>query len=898
MIRAARCLLPTSSWPKLRVTLGFLLVSLNSPTWSSAAGVRLLGDLDPGFAVSPPYVSAVYDLPDGRLIADVSIDPAAGDEPVIVSPDGSFELLDDFCPGTCSSIPYTSSWVRDVGSWRVLSLQEGGESHAWLTRGDRASTHELPDFLLGSSCNYGLGEIPGALLFARYQADTGCEPWAWDLTTHEWRLLLDARPGTDSSSPWVLAPSVSNRVAVSMLVGSVSRAVWLLGASREASVEIIASGPSTPAYGEFFANSGRWIFSGPGERSTKGALWSTDGTVAGTRRVLDDPAVEFPSPLGALGSSKLIVSAVVGGKRQLLRFGSTMVALTRFTEPAALDLYVPSVVVGDRALAFVARDGAHGSELWWTDGTKAGTKMARDLCPGACSSGPTSLRALGERAIFVAGSPQKGREVWSAAPGKAPALVLDNCAGPCSGAPTSLVVAGGYGVFETSDVLRGDLTWLTDGAPRSAQAIEGYQDTGNVAAGNQVYLLAEPDDGSGRRLLHVSGWPAALREVELPWRAGPRSSRPESLLSAGNGVYFAARESGHGREPWYADGAGARRLGEVAYGHGGLDSYGDPARVALDTGVLFAHRNATHFAARAGGIQRLTTECVPNRPVARGAKAFFECDRHLAVTDGTVAGTSELPQIDTSSASNYNDRVGVPWGSGDLAVIGRNEDWVLGVYVTDGTAAGTRRLSMTPRDPRYLVASTQLFLVDGSYDSRLLVSDGAAASPTVEVDFPPDTQLELGFAHPRGFGLLSDGGEYWSNDGTAAGWIHHGRWRDESTRYYHLAVTVAGGRVLLYDTSGSGPFVEFDSVTGSFEPIEVDGNPYGKVVKAGERAFFLAADDGEGSRHLYRTSLSGNGLETLWTGAIQDFAPTADGKHVYLSVTDATVGQELFVWDE
>ena len=67
-----------------------------------------------------------------------------------------------------------------------------------------------------------------------------------------------------------------------------------------------------------------------------------------------------------------------------------------------------------RAL-FTANDGTHGSELWVTDGTAAGTGLVRDIRPGTGSSGPSGLVMLSQEdgsAIFTATDGVNGREIW------------------------------------------------------------------------------------------------------------------------------------------------------------------------------------------------------------------------------------------------------------------------------------------------------------------------------------------------------------------------------------------------------------------------------------------------------------------------------------------------------
>jgi ELWxxDGT repeat protein len=97
-------------------------------------------------------------------------------------------------------------------------------------------------------------------------------------------------------------------------------------------------------------------------------LWSSDGTRAGTRRLLDiDPD----------GSS----------------------------DPANF------MVFGDH-LYFSAFDPAHGYELWQSDGTAAGTHLFQDLAPGVLSSAPERLTVVGDRLYFTADDHAVGRELW------------------------------------------------------------------------------------------------------------------------------------------------------------------------------------------------------------------------------------------------------------------------------------------------------------------------------------------------------------------------------------------------------------------------------------------------------------------------------------------------------
>ena len=76
--------------------------------------------------------------------------------------------------------------------------------------------------------------------------------------------------------------------------------------------------------------------------------------------------------------------------------------------------YFGRIAAGGR-LWFSALDPDHGRELWTSDGTRPGTRLAVDLAPGPPTSAPEQLTPFAGRLYCAADDGVAGREPWSVA---------------------------------------------------------------------------------------------------------------------------------------------------------------------------------------------------------------------------------------------------------------------------------------------------------------------------------------------------------------------------------------------------------------------------------------------------------------------------------------------------
>jgi len=349
--------------------------------------------------------------------------------------------------------------------------------------------------------------------------------------------------------------------------------------------------------------------------------------------------------------------------------------------------------------------------VWRTDGTPEGTfPVASGLTlppPG------TAAAALGNRLFFTACSPELGCELWSSdgsAAGTAP--VGELVPGP-EGAFISQLAASGGRAFLIAQPEGGTALdtalWIADehGLRRLAETPEARD---LAVQGGRAWFVARGARSAldeGFEVWTSDGTEAGTRPVTSfgpadPFPAGRFQSDPFpetfSLTLLDGRAYFVANDGAHGRELWSAGPrpGDARRVTNVPGRFGAFGSVakagdrilfiaagsGSEARLWSSRGDL---RSSAQLTGCPGGCPVLIG---PPAPVSPGRWVFYghrQGDGGIWVTDGTAAGTRLLRR----SARQWLSQAAPADGRVLLQI---TDEYELGdLWVTDGTAAGTFR---------------------------------------------------------------------------------------------------------------------------------------------------------------------------------------------------------------
>ncbi len=348
-------------------------------------------------------------------------------------------------------------------------------------------------------------------------------------------------------------------------------------------------------------------------------------------------------------------------------------------------------------LFFTAESAGAGTELWKSNGTDNGTVMVKDIRPGGGSSDPKELVSLGGAVYFFANDGTNIYGLWKSDGTQSGTQFLKSFAEP----PSQLTRVQGTLFFMTQGFSNGPQLWKSDGTAEGTVLVKklisgeitGLVPTSPlVAVGDELFFGGESDT-LGRELWRSNGTTAGTFVV-ADISAGSLNSSPSDLTSVGGQLFFAATERNILTQQ--------NQSGLYVLGNFGTIQF--PIRIGT-----FPER--------------------PDRLTAVGNTLFFTVEGELYKSDGTVAGTVKVKQINTSGPSGVGNLTNV---GGTLYFVAESQQHGRELWKSDGTSGGTILVKdLIPgtdsSTPRFLYNGNGTLYFTTAADDRVWKSNGTAA---------------------------------------------------------------------------------------------------------------------------------------------------------------------------
>lgn len=587
-------------------------------------------------------------------------------------------------------------------------------------------------------------------------------------------------------------------------------------------------------------------------------LWSTDGTPDGTQLVKD----------------------ILPG------------------EQGAFNINNKGSFVLNKLLLFTPDDGVHGSELWASDGTPGGTRLLKDLFPGAEDSNPSDFIVAGKRAFFVAQISATQQALWRT-----------------DGTPNGTTMVHAFAYFGGSVMVTGN-TLFFDAAEKDLDD-ELWQTDLTVGTTSLVRDLVPGPQGSFPRLL----FPYSSREIWFSARTGqnnnavlwrsdgsPNGTRRFTQLSSSLEVtppllntskivmlprsvqsnlpdrfVFDADDGTHGKELWVTDGTPAST---TLLKDANLNGDSGPTllgTMANPTGIgraFYAMNDGTNGAepwvtdGTADGTMMLANiyprnGSNPGPMVAVSNLNFFaatsaEGGRELWKTDGTLPGTVQVADI--ASGPTGSDPQDLMVFNNALYFTANDDVHGRELWRTDGTtttmlrdillgdAGGAWRIMGVTQNALLFAAD------DGTTGVELWKTDGTSQGTTQVKNIAPDTGgifLDKGenagaFGDKLVFGVNLDS----NGEALRAGVLTHADTRVRATRTTRSQQMASSAALWLSDGTAGGTF--------PFKPLG-DNNSFGPIqnlTALGNGMLFTSHTDDD-TTELWRTDGTAAGTGVL-----------------------------------
>ncbi|MFY0522053.1 ELWxxDGT repeat protein [Archangium gephyra] len=358
-----------------------------------------------------------------------------------------------------------------------------------------------------------------------------------------------------------------------IVVSSTDWSLWRSDGTASGTVRVKTLAPITAPEGPRALTEARGLLF-----FSNGVLWRSDGTASGTHPV-DVPQLTNAHPLREYRGRLLVIRPVPGRGDELWLTDGTAAGSRRILgEPPALDIHIRpsgSVETESGDLVFMAETVADPDTPRVFRLSRAGALVELFRASGS-GIGITQLTAVGDRVFFFTDelAPGEPSHLWSSDGTWGSAVLLRNFG--LIAPPFGLTAFDGRLFFTAvaEDGPRGFEPWESDGTPAGTHPFvdlrpgesAGSLPTNMTVLGDKLYFVA--DDGVHGRELWVTDGTAAGTRLSIDIRPGAPSSFPYGLATANGKLYFVADDGVHGSEPWKVFEDRPRRVADLVPGGG------------------------------------------------------------------------------------------------------------------------------------------------------------------------------------------------------------------------------------------------------------------------------------------------------------------------------------------
>ncbi len=619
-------------------------------------------------------------------------------------------LVKDIYPGPANGFSRNLFGVGDTVFFGGNDGVTGVE--LWKSDGTEAGTLLVKDInLAGDSRPEFSANKDGVAYFTAEDSFNGRELWHTDGTTVGTTLIRDIRPGSESSDIGELV-RMGDSFYFQADDGVHGSELWRTDGTTAGTTMVVDINPgsSSGVAGETYRFQGRvfnnllYFAADNGDGGGRG-LWVTDGTAAGTMRVVTGIS---PNYFHVTDSAFFFTSDSTEHRGEVWRSDGTAQG-TALVKAFGVQVKTNFATLGSFVLLAADDGGPEGLELWKTDGSGAGTVLLKDIRPDG-DSNPTNLNVIDGVLYFSANDGEHGEELWrSDGTPQGTSLVKDVGFAIGESSPRYFARLGAELLFDADDGVHGGELWKTDGTATGTTLVKDIDPSGStrpkdlVRAGQLVYFLTETGV-HGRELWRSDGTEEGT--ISLTDTASASDfTRLGSLTPVGDVLFFVGQRPSVGLELWKSDGTpeGTVIVRDIAPGV----AWSFPEWLVDVDGTLFfvaddgtTGKDLWKSDGTAEGTVKVSLVRPRELTNVDGTLFFegFDGDDHaLWKSDGTAGGTVRLAELGESGEISFASAAnGMLFFFVDYPVSQQEPPQDTELWRSDGTPAGTLAIKVFP----------------------------------------------------------------------------------------------------------------------------------------------------------------------------------------------------------